>query len=78
MYFGGGLIPWYMVLKNLGMIDNIFGMIIPGALSAYNIIIFRTFFKELPVEMKESAFIDGANDIYVLFKIIIPLSKPVL
>jgi putative aldouronate transport system permease protein len=77
MYFGAGLIPWYMVIRSMGMIDNIWGIIIPSALSAYNIIIFRTFFKELPAELKESAFIDGANDFTILFKIIIPLSKPV-
>lgn len=78
MYFGGGMIPTYMVIKNLHLIDTIWVMVIPGAISAYNVIIYRTFFSGIPTALRESAFMDGANDIIIFFKIILPLSKPLL
>lgn len=78
MYFSGGLIPTYMLIQNLGMANTRWVMLIPGAVSAYNLIIMRTYFAGIPVEMEESAKIDGANDFIVLFQIFAPLAKPVI
>jgi putative aldouronate transport system permease protein len=78
MYFGGGLIPWYLLMKNLGLIDNIWAMVLPGAISTYNLIVMRTSFMAIPDSLEESARIDGANDFVILFRIILPLSKAVL
>lgn len=78
MFFGGGLIPTYLLIRKLHMIDTLWVMVIPGAISAFNVIIFRTFFQNLPKELRESAHIDGANDITILFKIYMPLSKALL
>lgn len=79
MYFSGGLIPNYLlVTKTLGMKDSFWSLILPGAMSAYTLIIVRNFFMEIPEEIEESAKLDGANDIRILFGIIVPLSKPVL
>lgn len=78
MFFGGGLIPTYIIMKKLDMIDRIWVMIIPGCVSAYNVFVFRTFFNNIPSEMRESALIDGANDFVILFRIILPLSKALL
>lgn len=78
MLFSGGIIPYYILIRNLGMIDTLWVMIIPGALSPFYIIIMRTFFKGIPQELEESATIDGCNDFQVLAGIVIPLSKPVI
>jgi putative aldouronate transport system permease protein len=78
MYFGGGLIPDYILMKNLGFLDRIWCLVLPGALSTYNIIILKTFFADLPESFEESAIMDGAHDIQVLMKIVLPLSGPVL
>lgn len=78
MFFGGGLIPYYFVVRALGMIDTIWVMIIPGAVGAYNVIIFRTFFNEIPAGLRESAYIDGAGHYTILFRILLPISKPLL
>ncbi|MBE9491940.1 MAG: carbohydrate ABC transporter permease [Bacteroidetes bacterium] len=78
MYFSGGIIPRYILVRNLRFMDSIFALILPSALSAFTIIIVRNFFMALPEELEESAKIDGANDIYILFKIVIPLSMPVI
>jgi putative aldouronate transport system permease protein len=78
MYFSGGLVPTYMLINELGLSDTRWVMIIPGAISAYNLIIMRTFFAGIPVSMEESAKIDGANDFTVLFRIFVPLAKPVI
>jgi ABC-type glycerol-3-phosphate transport system permease component len=78
MIFSGGLIPTYIVVKNLHMIDKIWAVIIPNCLSVYNLIIARTFFtSSIPVELYEAAEIDGANDYDVFFKIVLPLSKAI-
>ncbi|MDY3279884.1 MAG: carbohydrate ABC transporter permease [Eubacteriales bacterium] len=75
MYFSGGMIPRYLFLKNyLGMGDHLGSLIIPGAISAYNLIIMRTAFASVPASLEESARIDGANDFTILFRIILPLS----
>jgi putative aldouronate transport system permease protein len=78
LFIGGGLIPYYILIKNLGLDNNFLVMIIPGALSVWNIIIFKTFFQQLPAELTESAIIDGANDAQILRKVILPLSKPII
>lgn len=78
MYFSGGLVPSYILVNNLGLRDTLGALIIPGAISAYNLIIMRNFFMSIPESIEESARIDGANDIYILFKIIIPLSLPII
>lgn len=78
MYFGGGIIPFYMVLKSLGMIDNFLVYILPGAVGVYYMVLMTGFMDELPKEIEESAQIDGANDLVVFARIIMPLSKPIL
>jgi putative aldouronate transport system permease protein len=78
MYFSGGLIPSYLLVKNLGMMNSALALIIPGAISTWNLIIMRTSFLAIPVSLEESARIDGANDLTILFKIILPLSLPVM
>lgn len=78
MFVYGGMIPTFLVIRSLHIIDTIWAMVLPGALSAYNIMIFRSFFQGIPESLHESAYIDGANDWRVLFSIILPLSKPVL
>lgn len=78
MYFGGGLIPVYILFSKLGLIDNFLVYIIPGMLSFFNCVLFISFFKEIPDALEESAKIDGAHDFYIFIRIIIPLSSPVL
>lgn len=78
MFFGGGLIPFYLLVKNLGLLDSRWAVILPSAMSAWNLIIMRTAFKEIPASFEESARIDGANDFTILFRIILPLSKPII
>ncbi|MDQ0089508.1 putative aldouronate transport system permease protein [Paenibacillus anaericanus] len=78
MFFGGGLIPYYLLIKNLGMVNSLAVMIIPAALSTYNMIVMKTFFQGIPIELEESAKIDGAGYMTIFFKIIIPLSIPSL
>lgn len=78
MIFSGGLIPTYMMMRNLHLFDTLWVIILPSALTAFNIIIFRTFFQQLPNELRESAYLDGANDIQILFRIYLPLSKALL
>ena len=79
MFFGGGLIPYYILITNtLHLQDNILVMIIPGAIDTWNMLLMRNYFKSLPIDMEESAKIDGANDIEIFFKIYLPLSLPML
>lgn len=78
MFFGGGLIPTYFLIKNLGMLNTRWVMIIPGAISTYNLIVMRTSFASIPYSLEEAAKIDGANDFTILFRIIMPLSKAVI
>ncbi|MGI5900078.1 MAG: carbohydrate ABC transporter permease [Christensenellales bacterium] len=74
MFFGGGLIPSFLLVKNLNLYDTVWAITLPGAISTWNMIIMRTFFQSIPYELEESALLDGANDFQVLFKIVIPLS----
>lgn len=77
MLFNGGIVPYYMLLRNLKLINNILVYIIPGVYNVFNILIFRTYFENLPVSLEESARIDGAEDLKIMFQIIFPLSFPV-
>lgn len=78
MFFNGGLIPNFLLIKNLGLLDNFMVYILPSMFNFYNLIIFQSFFRELPVGIEESACIDGANDFQIFTKIVLPLSAPVL
>ncbi len=78
LYFGGGLIPTYLLIRSLGMMDSFLVFIIPSLISVWNMIIFRTFFKGLPVGLEESANIDGCSNWGIFFRIILPLSGPVI
>ncbi|MCR8632584.1 carbohydrate ABC transporter permease [Paenibacillus radicis (ex Xue et al. 2023)] len=78
MLFQGGLIPTFLIVKAMGLIDSYFSLILPTAINAFNLIIMRSFFQNLPDGLEESAKIDGCNDIGILFKIVIPLSMPAI
>ena len=78
MFFGGGMIPYYYLIRDLGMMNTIWVMIIPGAIDTFNMLLMRNYFASLPSEMEESAKIDGANDITIFVKIFLPLSLPML
>lgn len=78
MFFGGGLIPYYMLIKNLGLMDSLMSMVIPAGFGAFNMILIRNYFESLPESLKESAAIDGAKEFTILIKIILPMSLPIL
>ncbi len=78
LFFNGGLIPVYLLYRNLGLVNNFLVYILPGMFSFYNLIIFTSFFRTIPYGLEESAKIDGANDFMIFARIILPLSKPVL
>jgi putative aldouronate transport system permease protein len=78
MFFGGGLIPSFLLIQKLGIYNTRWAMLIPGAVGAYYIIIARTYFETIPDSLQESAKLDGANDIMILFRIFLPLSKPII
>lgn len=78
LFFSGGLIPYFLLIKSLGLYDNFLVYILPGMFNFFNLIIFQSFFRELPASLEESAKIDGANDFKIFIRIILPLSKPVL
>lgn len=78
MFFSGGLIPTYLVVKDLGMLNTVWAIILPGALNVWNIILARTYFKGIPFELHEAAKVDGASDLLIFFKIVLPLSKPII
>lgn len=78
MMFSGGMIPSYIVVKNLGLMDSLWALILPGVVSTYNLVILRNFFSALPRSIEESAMIDGCSDVGILFKIVIPISKPAI
>lgn len=75
MYFSGGLIPSFLLVRNLHLYNTIWALILPGAISVTNLIIMRSFFQNIPQELEESALIDGANDFVIFWNIILPLSK---
>lgn len=79
MYFSGGMIPTYLTIKNMHMLDTIWALVIPGSLSVYNMIVMRTYFKtQIPEELREAAKIDGCPELKYLLSIVIPLSVPIL
>lgn len=79
MFFSGGMIPLYLIIRNLGMIDTVWAVVLPGAISVHNLIIAKSFFSSsIPFELQESAFVDGCSNIRTLLTIIIPLSAPIL
>ena len=78
MLFSGGMIPNYLVVKGLGLLDSYWALMLPGAVNAFNLIIVKNFFQELPHELEEAARIDGCSDVGIFAKIILPLSKPAL
>ncbi|NRG29352.1 carbohydrate ABC transporter permease [Bacillus circulans] len=78
MFFSGGMIPTYLLVKDLGMLDTIWAIVLPGAVSVYNVIIMRTFFQSIPNELHEAASIDGCGNISFLLKIVMPLSMPII
>lgn len=78
MYFSGGLIPGYMLYGKLGLMNNFLVYIIPGCFSVYNMIVIRSYLKSIPPSLAEAAKVDGANDIFIAFRIFMPLAKPVL
>ncbi len=78
MYFSAGLIPWYLVMKDLGFVDSIWVMIFPPLISTFYLLLMRNYFESLPPDFEESAKIDGANDIQILFHIMVPLATPII
>jgi len=77
MYFSGGLIPFFILIKNLGLFNSFWVYIIPNLLSSFNTMIMMSFFRDIPASLEESAKIDGANDLVIFFRIIFPISLPV-
>lgn len=78
MFFSGGMIPAYLNIRSLGLYNSFWALVLPGALSVYNSIICKTAIESVPESLKESAYIDGANDVIILFEIIVPLIKATL
>lgn len=78
MIFNGGLIPTYILVRNLGMLDTRWAIILPGCVTAYNIIIMRTSFSQIPDELYEAARIDGAGNFRILWQIVVPVSKAII
>jgi putative aldouronate transport system permease protein len=78
MLFSGGLIPWFMVIKQLGLVNKIWALVLPGAVPVFSVIILLNFFRQVPRELSEAAFIDGAGHWTTLFRIYVPVSTPAL
>lgn len=78
MFFGGGLIPTYLLISNLGLLDSMWAIILPGAFSVWNMIIARTYYQGVPAELREAAEVDGADEIVYFYKILIPVCTPVI
>ena len=78
MFFSGGTVPTYLVVKNLGMLDSFFAMVLPGCVGAYTLFVFRAFMRGLPNDLMEAAYIDGAGEWRVWYSVVLPLSKPIL
>lgn len=79
MMFSGGLIPTYLLVKNLGLVNTMWAVILPGSVSAYNVIVARTFFKQnIPLELLEAAKVDGCTDFRFFTRMVIPLSMPIV
>lgn len=78
MLFHAGMIPTYMVVRSVGLIDSYWALWLPVAISAFNLILMRNFFQQIPEEIQEAATVDGCNDLQILWRIVLPLSKPAI
>ncbi len=78
MFFGGGLIPTYLLISNLNMLDTIWAVIIPNAFNVWNMILARTYYQSVPEELHEASQIDGASELLFFFKIMLPVCKPII
>ncbi|MEK3722676.1 MULTISPECIES: carbohydrate ABC transporter permease [unclassified Paenibacillus] len=78
LLFGGGMIPAFLLIKALGLLNSFWALLLPGAISVFNLIILKNFFQQLPDGLEESAKIDGANDLVILFRLVLPLSLPAI
>ncbi len=78
MFFGGGLIPTYLLISNLGLLDSMWAVVLPGAFSVWNMIIARTYYQGIPADLQEAAMVDGANEVVYFFKILLPVCTPVI
>jgi len=78
MFFGGGLIPTYLLISNLGLLDSMWAVVLPGAFSVWNMIIARTYYRGIPGELREAAEVDGANELTLFFRILLPVCTPVI
>ena len=78
MFFGGGLIPTYLLISDLGMLNTIWAILLPGAFSVWNMIIARTYYQGVPHDLEEAASIDGANEMVYFFKILLPVCTPII
>jgi len=78
MFFSGGAIPGYLLIKDLGLMDSLWALILPGLVSAYNLVLMRNFISALPEELEESCMLDGAGRFTIFFRIVLPCSKPIL
>jgi putative aldouronate transport system permease protein len=78
MFFGGGIVPTYLLIKSLHLMDSLWVFVLPGLIPTFSMLVLRNFFMSIPAELEECSKIDGANDIRILFQIVLPLSKPVL
>ncbi|MBR2562670.1 MAG: carbohydrate ABC transporter permease [Lachnospiraceae bacterium] len=78
MFFGGGLIPTYLLISNLGLLDSMWAVILPGAFSVWNMIIARSYYQGIPAELREAADVDGANELTYFFMILLPVCTPVI
>ena len=78
MFFGGGLIPTYLLIGNLGLLNSMWAVILPGAFSVWNMTIARTYYRGIPMEFREAADVDGANEVTYFFKILLPVCTPII
>lgn len=78
MFFGGGLIPTYLLVKKMDMLNTVWSILLPGAINVWNIILARTYYQGMPNELREAAIVDGSTDVQYFFKILLPLCKPII
>ncbi|HEY5583318.1 MAG TPA: carbohydrate ABC transporter permease [Ruminiclostridium sp.] len=78
MLFNGGLVPSYLLVQNLGLVDSIWALVLPGAVPVFSIILLMNYFKSIPSSLEEAALMDGANPFYIMWKIFVPLAKPAI
>ena len=78
MFIGGGLIPLYLIVRSLGLVNSLWSLMLPNLVSAFNVIVMRTYFQGIPREIEESGVVDGANHFVILFRLIVPVSMPVI